>query len=489
MRRILFLLFFTAALATNTFAQSTSPITCLDETIYDEQARIVLPEISEESPNEFRITAISNEQIFPVVAVTNPEGDTFCDADDNTARFYGVDWDDQSSGEAFAGAQEVAFDPGLNMVQLGAIDDQTGQFFVIVEGEFFADDPRDHNYVFSSNAAVSTPEALLFALESDVTEVSHEPALEIMPSGEAAEALPPVEAQLITDIEVSEQAVGAEILQETSLNVPYVEGGRYALVLIFNTGSPTPPVATVTESEMGTLALTCDDELLAENALEFMLPDDGVVYTVTALGVDDVDPVLAVVDEQGNGICETDSLAAEAYGVNLPNIQASGNEGSALVEVSADRRVIVADQTGLGGEFVLLVEGASASAEGQIFSVRATPGMISAGSSLGLFAIALTTELDPLLALNDETSALFGEEEAIVCEGSGERATCYGEPPRLNDYNLTLADGDILRGYELDPLLRLPLSDVPENIGLPFGVYAQQQTSGDYVLVVHLVTD
>lgn len=473
------------AFAFTGIAQTSPAIQCFEDVTYAEQARIVLPEIHEDAPAEFRVTAIAAEPLLPVVAVVTPQGDTFCNEGDDAAAFYSLRRDGDEPGETAAGAQEIAFDPGLNIAQIGTLDDQTGRLTVIIEGEFTQDDPRGHDYVVMVNGEDPAADALLFTLDGQT-----EPVLDIAQSGEAGQPAEAIAAELLTDIEESTSAVGAAIPREISLTVRHVAGMRYALVLTFDTGAGQPqPQATVTRGEQGNLMLSCDGTILAENALELMLPTGDEAYTVTALGVGDADPVLAAVDANGSGTCAADSAAAAEYGVSLPELSIAPSNLSAQVQAGETQRIVVADQSGLAGEFVLLVEGAALDSGEDAYSVQITPGMLSAGGELGLYAIALTTELDPALALDAGASALLGEAEPVFCDNAGERATCYGAPPRLNDFGLTLGEDDFLSGYELDAALRLPLGAVAEPVALPFTVRAQRETSGGYVLVVRMVTD
>ncbi len=487
--RLTFLFMLLAGLTLSAHAQTATTIQCVDGETYAVQATIALPPIAEDAPGEFRITVVPAGDALPIVGVTIPDGDTFCNEGESAAAAYELRTDETQIPPDEASAQEIAFDPGQNLVQIGTVDDVPGSFLVVIEGEFFPEAPGDHLYrvTLPADESLPPPRALLFALDG-----ASAPALQVREAqGEGTQA-EPITAQLLTDIESSDVAVGAEISAEAEVIVPYRDGGRYALALLFSTGTPpdTRPTATVTESETGELLLTCADTPVAENALEVMLPDDGEAYTLTALGVDEYDPVLAAVDAEGSGVCVEDDAGASDYGLMLPDLEAAPSVRSSQVQAAERRRIIVADQIGEPGEVALLLEGGSLEGEtGDTYTLRLTPGMVSAGNELRLYAIALTTDLDPVLALDAGASALFGEEEPILCDNAGQRATCYSAPPLLNDSTLMLAGGAVLRGYELDAALFLPLDGLPAGSALPVTVRAQDGSSGGYVLVMQVVTD
>lgn len=485
MRQFFLLLLLTSLLVPDLLAQTSPQVQCLDETTFSAKATITLPEISADAPAEYRITALRADDVAPLVAVTNAEGDTFCNSGSDSAVLYEFSSAEANFPASDLAAQEFAFDPGQNTAQIGAENDVPGTHLVVIEGEFFPESPGDHTYsidIAASEDSSQSPRVLLFALDAEPT-----PSLQVMNADGEAGDIQAAEAQLLTDIESSENAVSSPIRQQAQVTVPYSEFGRYALVLIFSTGSAEASVqaASISESEFGELELRCDDTIFFENALEILLPDDGETYTVTALDANQDSPVLAAADADGAGFCETS--VESTYGVTLPDLEIPPSQSGAQLTTSDARRIVAGNQENFGADLVLLIEGATLDGEADVFQVRITPGMLDAGADLEVYVIALTTELDPVLALDAEGSSFFGAQFAISCDNAGERETCYGQSTLLNESSVLLS-GEILRGYELDASLRLPLFDLPENILLPLIVGANDETSGGYVLILHLVT-
>ncbi|MCA9912031.1 MAG: hypothetical protein KC496_01725 [Anaerolineae bacterium] len=487
MRRFSLLLLFTLMLLPGTLAQSAAQVQCLDETTFSAQASIQLPEISADAPSEYRITTLRSDDLAPLVAVTNAEGDTFCNGGSDSATLYEFSSSEISFTPSVLAAQEFAFDPGQNSVQIGAENDAPGSYLVIIEGAFYPEDLRDHTYtidIAASEDSTLPARALLFALDDESA-----PSLQLVNAAGESQEGQPTEAQLTTDIEISERAISGEIDQQAQITIPYDEFGRYALALIFSTGNATEDslAASVSESELGGLDLRCDETIFIENALEIVLPDDEQAYTVTALDANGESPVLAAVDAEGAGFCETSMDAT--YGATLPDLDIPASQSGAQLVANEARRIVAGNQENFGADMLLLVEGAvlDAEAETDTYQVRITPGMLDAGAELEVYAIALTTELDAVLSLDLQASALFGEETAIICDNAGEGESCYGQNTLLNDYSVTLS-AEPLRGYELDASLRLPLFGLPDNTYLPITVSANEGSSGGYVLILHLVT-
>ncbi len=491
MKRFSLLLLLTLLLVASGWAQDFSLVQCLDETTFSAQAAITLPEISEDAPSEYRITALRSDDVAPLVGVTTAEGDTFCNGGNDGATFYEFSTTETAFFASGLAAQEFAFDPGQNTVQIGAEDNAPGTYLVVIEGDFFPEDPRDHTYSINlaappanEDVALMMPQVLLFALNEETS-----PALQVMNAEGDAQEAQPTQAQLTTDIAFSERAVRSEVSEQAQVTVPYTEFGQYALVLIFSSGTAETDqlMATVSESEFGWLDLRCDESIFVENALEILLPDDGETYTVTALDANEDTPVLAAINADDTGSCETTTPEASTYAMTLPDLEIPASQSSAQITATDARRIVAGNQENFGADMALIIEGAVLEGDSDVYQVRITPGMLNAGAELEIYAIALTTQLDPVLSLDAETSAQFGEEAAIICDNAGESETCYGQSTLLNDYSVMLS-GEELRGYELDASLRLPLFDLPDNTLLPITVSANEGTSGGYVLILHLVT-
>src|SRR5690242_10145881 len=66
--------------------------------------------------------------------------------------------------------------------------------------------------------------------------------------------------------------------------------------------------------------VTCDNGAQFSNGVEFRVIQmrAGFTYTATAIGLNGFDPVLAVLNADGTGLCSDDEPVAASYSVNLP---------------------------------------------------------------------------------------------------------------------------------------------------------------------------
>ena len=238
--------------------------------------------------------------------------------------------------------------------------------------------------------------------------------------------------------------------------------------------------------------LTCDDQLAWTDGISVTFPAAAITtgITVTALGASGNDPVLALVDDNGNGTCTDDSAAALPYAINLPGYSLAAQINSSQVILNdAALRLFVGNKGDTGGEIFLMVEGLTI-VEAQTLAISTTHSMIAANSSLTVWATSLDGSLDSVLTwvTEDNLPKLDFEQKPYICDNAGVFDTCYGQSERLRDYNLTLADSRNLPLDSPDSQLDIPI--FPDTFGQDVRVQitGANGTGGDVVLVLRIVS-
>src|SRR5690349_3834904 len=84
----------------------------------------------------------------------------------------------------------------------------------------------------------------------------------------------------------------------------------------------------LTQAQGAGMSVTCNNGTSFDNGIEVQVNQmrSGFTYTATAIGLNGFDPVLAVLDANGNGLCSDDEAGAKNYSANLPttgNVPAS----------------------------------------------------------------------------------------------------------------------------------------------------------------------
>jgi hypothetical protein len=273
--------------------------------------------------------------------------------------------------------------------------------------------------------------------------------------------------------------------------------------------TPTPP-GTNNNNNAGIpegFAVTCDNGSSFNNGVEILINQmrAGFTYTATVIGMNGFDPVLAVLDENGRGLCTDDSTEASNYSVDLPTSGFVGaSNTSAQISFSqttgrsmADTSLVVGSVGSTAGEFILILEGMAATdadGQGDPFSVRLTPGMINSGVPLTVYMISVTDSLDPLIARIDADYNFVEDDngDPYYCDDAGDAGLCWGESVPLNNSYVTRRGNERLGGFGADAMLSIPLDGLILNSDPDFNFYNyvmtsyQQSTFGDYVLAFHI---
>jgi len=256
------------------------------------------------------------------------------------------------------------------------------------------------------------------------------------------------------------------------------------------------------------VSVTCDNGATFENGVEVIIIQmrSGFTYTATAIGIDGFDPVLAVLDESGDGLCNDDAPEAAEYEIDLPTTgRVNGTSFSSQVtfdqnssEAFADISIIVGGYNSMVGEFVLVVEGMAVTAadgSGDPFNVRLTPGMVASGVPFTTYMIGRETSVDPLFyRIDSDMNAIEDSDGNVVaCDDGGDASRCWGESISLD--GSTISDGArTVEADAFDSMLSFDLNGLELNDDPDFNFFNflftsyNQSTTGQYVLAFHMGT-
>lgn len=252
------------------------------------------------------------------------------------------------------------------------------------------------------------------------------------------------------------------------------------------------------------IAVNCDNGAEFTNGIEVTVVQmrSGFNYTATAIGLNGFDPVLAVLNEDGDGLCSDDERDADYYEAELPTtgfvessnrtaqVVFSQNSRSAFADVS----LVVGGVDDEVGEVVLILEGMAATdadGAGDVFAVRLTEDMVNSEIPLSVYMVSVSSRFDPLLGLIDSDYNYLedGDGNTVYCDDAGNEETCWGEHESLEDSGLSRTEERALPGGELDAMLSIPLSNVDFDQGDQWYNFVatsyRQETFGDYMMAFH----
>jgi len=253
------------------------------------------------------------------------------------------------------------------------------------------------------------------------------------------------------------------------------------------------------------MSLECENGASFDNGVKVTINQmrSGFTYTATAIGLNGFDPVLAVVSDDGSGLCSDDDSDAADYELILPTtgeVAASGTSSQVIFdqnssEAFADVSLVVGGYSSQLGEFVLILEGMAvteADNAGDSFTVQITPGMIASDTALTVYMIGRDSGLDPFMYLIDNDLSIIedGDGNQITCDDAGS-SLCWSEADNLEDSGVATNTG-VVRGESVDSLLSFNLNNFELDEDPNFNTVTflmssySAQTYGQYVLMFHM---
>lgn len=264
--------------------------------------------------------------------------------------------------------------------------------------------------------------------------------------------------------------------------------------------------ATIAYAQVpGQFTVNCDDGSSFTNGVEFRIVQmrAGFDYKATAVGLNGFDPVLAVLNEDGEGLCNDDESSAARYAANLPTtgvVPASRLSSQVTFNPSSDTgfvdvSLVVGGYNDQPGEFILILEGMGVTASdngGDPVIVMLNQNMIDSGVPLDAYMITRgQSTVDPIVSLVDADYAVLTDDngEAITCDDAGNSSLCWTPGVDLSNSTVTIASGT-LPGWELDSYLSLDISGVTLSKNLDenwfqFLLSSYQGSAGQYLAVFH----
>lgn len=254
------------------------------------------------------------------------------------------------------------------------------------------------------------------------------------------------------------------------------------------------------------MAVNCDTGGSFSNgiAVRVVQMRSGFNYKATAIGINGFDPVIGVIGEDGQGLCNDDSSAAAGYTVNLPttgfvpgsSLSAQRSFSHSASSGFQDVTLVVGgfgDQT---GQFVLVLEGmavTSGDGAGDPFAVTITPGMINSGIPLTAYMISADSVLDPLMYFVDANYDVIYDDSGnpYGCDDAGNASTCWGQSTNLSNSYVTRTQGR-LPGYQYDAMISIPMQQPFVDTSVPnteatflATSYAAVNQARQYVMAFH----
>jgi len=251
-------------------------------------------------------------------------------------------------------------------------------------------------------------------------------------------------------------------------------------------------------------SVTCDGSAAFDNGVEFTVIQMRVrsTYTVTAIGLNGFDPVLAVLDESGQGLCSDDDSVAASYAAYLPTtgeVNPSNSSSQVIFtntstagEAFRDITFVVGGSGNQAGEFVLLLEGltlSSADGYGDTLSAYLSHATVSSGVPLTAYMISVTDVFDPWIGLINSDYQVLADTDGtnFACDDAG-YTSCWGESTKMNGFGVTRSGNRLLPGGGKDAMITLTMDDSFAGLYFYFLMSTIQNTYGDYIVAFHAGT-
>jgi hypothetical protein len=270
-------------------------------------------------------------------------------------------------------------------------------------------------------------------------------------------------------------------------------------------GGPTTR-STQVPSNINGIVVNCPTGHSFTNGVEVVVNmRPGFVYTATAIGIGSYDPIIAVMDEENNILCNDDG--GGDYIANLPTTGPIGPStltahkpftytGNQLGNVS----FIVGSVGSTAGEFLLVIEGlavttgdGSGEGAGDPFIVNVTPNMVASGVPYTAYMLAVPQVLDTMITTVDTDGRIVRLDDGtpITCDDAGSTQYCFGTGTNLSSSYVTRDTGSEIPGGQYDSMLSIPADVFTVQDGgiLNFRFTSSgQRTLGEYVAAFHFGT-
>lgn len=155
-----------------------------------------------------------------------------------------------------------------------------------------------------------------------------------------------------------------------------------------------------------TFVITCDtgEEIIGGVKFTFININPGTNYRVTAIGIGEFDPIIAVATGPGEGNCNDDESRAANSEVAVPGFGLlTGNNRTAQVQVTAPRGgnvdVLVGGFEGATGQFAMVVEGLAINPRDELDGFLLSVPSVVQNEEIGVYMVSRTTSLNSYMML------------------------------------------------------------------------------------------
>ena len=449
-------------------AQTDADFTCLNTNEYRSQLTITPPEISALLP-DVSVSVTGRDNYEPVIGITTSDDVTDCYLSQATLA------DDTLSHSASG----LVYGFGANTVYLSELTGEAGQARVIFEALLLE---NEHQYQLNlsqdSADAEEIPTIYLVSMNDTFT-----PTLSIADAQDNETQTQAVDISELSDFELASSVVSAQLPStDITLTVRAEQIGVYALIIDLSLPEVAidDGIASINRDEDGAISLKCDGETIFENGLEVTLPDDND-YKATVLA-NNIDAVLAHA-----GLCYDNSSTASYYFADLPSVTMTPNNFNAQAIISADgESIIFGGRDSADGDYVLIIEGGTFEIddEGDIFEITLTPQMLTQDRLLRAYVFGIDATLNAILTWEDDAGSAL-----LICNDAGIAELCEQELEDFSSASLALGFNQRLLSLSNNPMLEIPVNNTNDTDNIRLRVSADAETFGEYVLVLHMITD
>lgn len=520
----------TIGLVHQVFAQGVE-IDCGDDVIILDGVDIQFPNVDPSA--EHTVTAIGIGEFDPILAVFNQQQNGGCNDDSTNASGYSLDLPTTEFVLPNPFNSQTTFSNSNFMrTVIGEFDNLDGEVVLMVEGLTYDGNPDLVNVIVTESMIQSGIPLTAYVIEAvegldlslalvddngvplldDISEPvtcddagdnelcwgAHVPLLESFTNISNtiitdATAISPMlsvpltadDVQSIVPFQVSYSATAEETLT-----------GDYVFLLHYGVGEldVADGIASASSSPLGT-SLSCDDQILVSNAIEVNIPRVDAQYTISLLGQEAVNPMLALMDSGADtGICHVLSSDADTMFAQLPLLE-DFNPSAANVRtpiITETARILTGLVDDASGDYLLVIDGLSIPPEGipDVISVTVTSEMIESGLPVSAFMISDTLDLDPQLALVSADQEILSDSDdlPIVCTQTEDDEACWGTYEDMASAQIALGEDNFTIGISNDVMLQIPLSEELVGTSLNFMSSGVGETFGDYLFILHLPT-
>lgn len=249
---------------------------------------------------------------------------------------------------------------------------------------------------------------------------------------------------------------------------------------------------TTTDSEF---LITCQDsmQIVVSSRIVLRQVSPEFSYRVTAIGIDEFDPVVAVISEPGVGECNDNVGGLGGSQVAVPGVGfVEANDLSAQMTARTslnqfgDIEIVVGGIVGSTGQFAAVIEGFRVNPSTEFDQLLVSVPGAAVNETLGVFMIGRTDALNPFVRLYDSSivgsgTIDFSSASPLATCDDGGTETCP-TTPTLNGGGAALETGTVYIADGLDAgIIYTPRTTSPllYTLGSSEGA-----SSGDYIVVI-----